>query len=57
MIYETSKYTHDFLQFKTMRSFAGSIFNGKIILSEANTKQSNLLENTLEFNKSEQEPK
>ena len=39
-----------------MRSFAGSIFNGKIILSEANTKQSNLLENTLEF-KSDQEPK
>ena len=28
-----------------------------LMVSEANTKQSNLLENTLEFNKSDQEPK
>ena len=33
-----------------IRSFSGSIYNGKITISEADKKQNNLLENTLQVN-------
>ena len=34
----------------TIRSFGDNIYNGKIIINEANIKQSNLLNSILEFN-------
>ena len=33
----------DFQQFQSIRTFSDGIFNGKIIISEADKKQSNLL--------------
>ena len=50
MVYEINKYVFNFQQFKTIRSFEDSIFNGKTKLDEADKKQSNLLKNILEFN-------
>ena len=41
--YETKKYIYDSQQFKAIRSFRDSIFNGKVTKSEVNNKQSNLL--------------
>ena len=42
LIYETSKYVLNFKQFKTIRSFSDSIFNGKTIQDENDKKQNNL---------------
>lgn len=38
------------MKFQTIRSFGHSIFSGKIALSGVDKKQSNVLENILEFN-------
>ena len=48
--YETNKYIYDFKQFETIRSFGDSIFRGKIMISEAENDQSNLLKIMVEFN-------
>ena len=47
--YETTKHRFDFQQFKTIRSFGESIYNGKINIKEAKLKQDILLENVLDF--------
>ena len=47
--YETTKHRFDFQQFKTIRSFGDSIYNGKINIKEAKLKQDILLENVLDF--------
>ena len=49
LMYETNKYTYNSQQFKAIRYFSESINNGKIAISKANEKQSNLLNNILEF--------
>ena len=49
LMYETNKYTYNSQQFKAIRYFGESINNGKIAISKANEKQSNLLNNILEF--------
>ena len=41
---------YGFQQFQAIRFFGDSIVNGRITISEANEKQSNLLENILQFN-------
>ena len=48
--YKTDKCIYGFQQFQAIRSFGDSIVNGRITISEANEKQSNLLENILQFN-------
>ena len=50
MVYESSKQVYDFIRFQTIRSFGDSIFTGKITLSEADKKQSNLLDDISNFN-------
>ena len=50
MVYESSKYVYNFRRFWTIRSFGDAIFTGKITLSEANKKQSNLLDVISNFN-------
>ena len=47
--YETNKYVFDFQRFATIRSFGESIYNGKIKIDEAEMKQTNLLENIMNF--------
>ena len=42
----------DFQQFKTVRYFRDSIYNGKINIKEAEKKQNNRFENIVSFNKS-----
>ena len=37
------KYTYDFQQFETIRSFGGNIYTGKVDIDEAEMYQSNLL--------------
>ena len=49
-IYESNKYTHAFRSVPTIISFGDSIFNGKITISEADKKQSSLLNTILNFN-------
>ena len=49
LIYESSKYVFDFRLFQTIRSFGERIFSGKITISEAYKKQSNLLDVILKF--------
>ena len=50
MIYKSSTHVYDFTSFQTIRHFGDSIFNGKITMSEADNKQSNLLDVILNFN-------
>ena len=50
MKYETSKYVYDFQQVQTMRSLGDNIYNGKIIISKVDKKQSSILNSILEFN-------
>ena len=50
LINELNKYIYDFRIFRTKRSFGDSVFAGKITISEADKKQSNLLEVILNFN-------
>ena len=47
---ETNKHRFDFQQFKTIKSFGNSIYNGKINIKEAEKKQNNLFENIVNFN-------
>ena len=47
---ETQKYRSDFQQFKTVRSFDDSIYNGKINIKEAEKKQNNRFESIVSFN-------
>ena len=47
--YETIKYFFDFQQFKIITSLSDSIFNGKITVSGANKKQSNLMSSVIDF--------
>ena len=50
MIYESNKYRFDFWSVSTARLFCDSIFNDKTIISEAEKKQSSLLNANLHFN-------
>ena len=50
LIYKSSKYVYDFRKFQTIGSFGDSIFNGKIIINEADKKRDNLLDVILNFN-------
>ena len=50
LINELNKYIYDFRIFRTKRSFGDSVFAGKITISGADKKQSNLLEVILNFN-------
>ena len=50
MVYESTKCTYDFRKFRTIRCFGDSIFSSKITISEADKKQSNLLNITLNLN-------
>ena len=50
LIYVSTKYKYDFRNIPTIRSFGESIFNGKITISEADKKQSNLIKAILQFN-------
>ena len=53
--HETNKYRLDFQQFKSIRSFGDSIYNGKINKEEAEKKQNNIFGNIVNFdNKSRQ---
>ena len=47
--FETNRYIFDFQQFETIRSFGDSIYNGKVNIKEAEIKQTNLLENIINF--------
>ena len=49
MIYEANKYTYNSQQIKAIRYLGESIKNGKTAIRKANEKQSNLLNNILEF--------
>ena len=49
-IYKTFKHTYDFREFKTIRTFGESIYNGKITLEEADESQSDLLGEIKNFN-------
>ena len=48
--YESKKFTYDFQQFETIRSFGNNIYTGKITINESYKDQSNLLENMVELN-------
>ena len=54
--YKANEYLYDFQQFKTIRSFADSIYTGKINIDQAEMDQTNLLENMVKFN-NEYKPK
>ena len=43
--YETKKYTYNFQQYETLRSFGDNIYFGKINIDEAEMDLSNLLKN------------
>ena len=47
---KAKKYTYDFQQYETIRSFSESIYTRKASIVEAEEDQSNLLENLVEFN-------
>ena len=47
--FETIRYALDFQQFETIRVFGDSICNGKINIKEAEKKQTNLIENIVNF--------
>ena len=49
--YKTNKYTYDFQQFETIRSFGDNICTCKIDIDESEMDQSNLLENIVELDK------
>ena len=49
-IYKTFKHTYDFREFKKIRTFGESIYNGKITLEEADESQSDLLGEIKNFN-------
>ena len=48
--YKTSKNLFDFQKFKAINVFGNSILSGEITITEADEKQSNLLNDILEFN-------
>ena len=48
--YEVGKYIFHFEQHEMIRSFGESIYTGKINIDEAETDQTNLLENIITFN-------
>ena len=50
LIYETNRYVYRFQQFETKRFFADSIYTGKIIIDEAEIDQTNLVDDTADFN-------
>ena len=47
--FETIRYALDFQQFETVIVFGDSICNGKINIEEAEKKQTNLIENIVNF--------
>ena len=42
LIYETNKYTFNFHQLETIRSFGDGMLNGKIALGKANIKKQSI---------------
>ena len=49
-VYKSSKYKYDFRNIPAMRSCSNRIFFGKITISEADKKESNLTKAILQFN-------
>ena len=50
LVYRASEYTHNFRNFRTVRTFGRGIYEGKITLEEANIDQDNLLRDIRNFN-------
>ena len=50
LMYKASKYKYDFQQYQMLRSFAESIYTGKIKTNEAEMDQSNLLQKMVKCN-------
>ena len=51
LLYQRDKYVYNFQQFETIRSFAKTIFAGKITLDNADKDQSDLLNDFIDFKK------
>ena len=49
--YKTNRYKFDFQQFKILRSFGDSIYNGKVRIDEAEMEKTNLIENIVNVSK------
>ena len=50
LVYKTDEHTFDFRKFNTIRTFGKDIYNGKIILEEADGCQSDLMYEIKTFN-------
>ena len=50
LVYRASEYTHNFRNFRTVKTFGRNIYEGNITLDEANTDQDNLLRDIRNFN-------
>ena len=55
VVYETNKYVDNFQQYETIRSFSKNIFAHIINLDNADNDQSDLLNDCIDFNKSEKQ--
>ena len=51
LIYETNEYTSSFINFQTIKTFGGDIYEGKITIKEADEYQADLLVEILNFKK------
>ena len=51
LVDRTNEYTYSFKNFRTISTIVGEIYNGKIILNEADEDQSNLLVEIMHFKK------
>ena len=51
LIYETDEYTYSFKNFQTIKTFGRDIYEGKIVIEEANQYQTNLLAEIMNFRK------
>ena len=51
LIYETNEYTYSFINFQTIKTFGGDIYEGKITIKEADEYQADLLVEIMSFKK------
>ena len=51
LIYKTKEYTYSFKNFRTIKTFGRDIYDGKIILKEADEDQADLLSEIISFKK------
>ena len=51
LIYETNEYTYSFKNFQTIKAFGRDIYEGKIIIEEANEYQTDLFAEIMIFKK------